>query len=215
MKKRAIILPLFIMFLYGASARNSLAQDTIVGGTYPDWELSDEEREELDKQMELLDEQMELLDEQLKAMDEELMKHLETIDFHHDSLMMQLELMEIDMHDFSVDLHDFVDKVFTTNVKVTGDSKTKEVNIDVEEEIQMLNVMIDGIVTSGNMDVGVYDPSGKKKGSFSIECDTDSSGEEVHGLLNRNYNAPMAGTWKVKINSEKAHGNVMITSLQH
>jgi hypothetical protein len=110
--------------------------------------------------------------------------------------------------------NDFDRDVFTTTVNLKGESKTKEIVVNVEKKIPVMFLIIKGGVKSGIISVEIYDPNGKKQGGFSIESDNSKIGEIVNGSINKSLKRPIIGNWKIKIDSDKAIGDIFITSIQ-
>lgn len=207
MKKRANLFLVVVMLLTGVP-KTIFGQDTIIVGSLPSLES-------LHNMTEGLDIMTEALEEQLK-----------TLHINNDSFMKQMKVFQEQMKDFHIEpivipdvitkgvWNDFARDMFATTVNLKGESKTKEVVISVEKEIPDMCLMINGAIQSGNVSVGIFDPDGKKQGSFTIASEAGEKGEVVNGSINKSFKAPMTGKWKVKIDSDKAHGNIFITSMQ-
>ena len=207
MKKRANLILVVVMLLTGIP-KTIFGQDTIIVGSFPS------------------PESLKNLTEGLDIMTEALEEQLKTLHINNDSFMKQMKIFQEQMKDFHIEpivipdeitegvWNDFARDMFATTVNLKGESKTKEVVISVEKEIPAMCLMINGEIQSGNVSVGIFDPDGKKQGSFTIAGVAGEKGEVVNGSINKNFKAPMTGKWKVKIDSDKAYGNIFITSMQ-
>lgn len=207
MKKRAIFYLAIVMFLL-AGPKTISGQDTIIAGSFPSAES------------------LKSWTEEWKIISEAFQEQLKTLHINSDSFRRQMEIFNEQMKDFHLDqivipnnipsgFENYFNKdAFATTVNLKGESKTKEVVIDIEKEIPVLLVFINGGVKSGNVSIGIYDPNGKKQGGFSIENDTNGNNEVVNGSINKRFSAPIPGKWKVKVDSDKAFGNIFITSMQ-
>ena len=207
MKKRANLFLVVVMLLTGIP-KTIFGQDTIIVGSFPS------------------PESLKNLTEGLDIMTEALEEQLKTLHINNDSFMKQMKIFQEQMKDFHIEpivipdeitkgvWNDFARDMFATTVNLKGESKTKEVVISVEKEIPAMCLMINGEIQSGNVSVGIFDPDGKKQGSFTIASETGEKGEVVNGSINKNFKAPMTGKWKVKIDSDRAYGNIFITSMQ-
>jgi len=207
MKKRAILY-LAIAMLLIELPKTIFGQDTIIVGSFPSAES-----------LKTFTEDMEIMQEALK-------KQLKDFHINHDSFMKQMEIFKDQMKDFHIDPivipddfsqsfgNTFDKDMFATTVNLQGESKPKEVIVKVEKEIPVMFLTINGGIKSGSVSVEIYDPNGKKQGSFTIENDADENSEVTNGSINRSFKAPMKGKWKVRVDSNKAYGNVFITSIQ-
>ena len=207
---KSILGILTALLLIGILPSKSFGQDTIIIRTLPSTGS------------------YKMLEEELKIMEDAMKEKVKVmkIQINTDSIMQNMEVFKDQMKHFSEKIvvipddftfnfeHNFEKNVFATTVVLTGDSKNKEVVVKVEKEVPSLSLSINGEVRSGNVNVGIYDPKGKKQGSFSIENENNKDGETVNGSLNKNLSSPMIGDWKVKIESDKAKGNVIVTSIQ-
>lgn len=103
-----------------------------------------------------------------------------------------------------------------------NDSEKKEIKIEVKEK-GYFHLDIKSVLTQGEVKIEIYNPSGKKQGNFSVECQVPATEEAINFLLptekvTGNYrkiiNNPTVGIWKVKITSINATGNVNIKYTQ-
>jgi len=208
MKKRAILFLVSVVFLlFGINSRTVLCQDTIATGSFPSTES------------------FKTMTEGWKIMEQAFKEQFKALDLNTDSLKYYLELLNEQIKNLPDPMvipddiaksfgNNFDRNVYTTTVNLKGESKIKEVVVNVEEKIPVMFLIINGGVKSGIISVEIYDPNGKKQGGFSIESDDSKNGEIVNGSINKSLKKPMIGNWKIRVDSDKAIGNVFITSMQ-
>jgi hypothetical protein len=89
-----------------------------------------------------------------------------------------------------------------------------------------MSLWIASNISEGDLTIEIYDPSGDKKGDFSIGCvlnkikqgnstDEDKSREIVQGRINKSINNPLKGTWIIKIFPKNATGQIQIAFSQN
>ena len=103
------------------------------------------------------------------------------------------------------------------SIKFEGSSDTEEITIEVNEDIKMMHLGVNGIISSGQLTVEVYDPKGDKYGNFSIESQiksNDKKREKVCGQMQRQIEKPMKGKWVVKLIPVKVSGDISIHAMQ-
>jgi len=208
MKKRAILFLVSVMFIQVTTSKTTLGQDTIVGGSFPSAES------------------FKSMTEVWEIMEDAFKEQLKALDINTDSLMKQMELLKEQMEKFPLDPFvipddiannfgkNFERVVFATTINLKGESKTKEIVVNVEQEIPVMFLIINGSVKSGKAIIEIYDPKGNKQGSFTIENENNENNELVNSSINKSLKKPMLGEWKVKVDSDKAIGNVFITTMQ-
>jgi len=206
MKNRAILSAIIVILLLGTTIKSAACQDTIYTGSFP----SAEDLKAIQEQMKVMEF---ALQEQFKALDlnsESLEKNLESIREQLEN-MPKIEIPEDFMKEFQFN---FERNMFATTVKLEGESGKKEVVIVVEEENPFLHLNINGSVKTGSVRVEIIDPSGKRQGSFTIENSDNGNGEMVNSSINKNIKNPSTGKWKIQVTSEKATGNIYVSSMQ-
>ena len=112
------------------------------------------------------------------------------------------------------------------SISLSGDSKTEEIEIKVEDETLNLNISIKSTVKVGGLTIEIYDPNGVKRGNFSVGSqlnlnrrssglkDSKSKNEVVNGQIEKKVKEPIVGNWIIKIIPNKAKGSVSILSKQ-
>ncbi len=238
MKTRARLFALLLILVPGSAGLTIQAQDTIYTGAFPSPEAFKELTEQLRIMEFTLQENLKDLEfnadslafnlDRLRMDLENLPRPLIPEDFMYDLQENLLMFQEDFLKDFQEENYfhfqedfmrdfdeNFQKRFFATTVDLEAESGKKEVIINVEEEIPVLYININGGIKTGNVKVEIFDPEGKKQGSFYIENTDINSKDAVNGSLNKNINMPLTGNWKVMINSEKASGHIFISSMQH
>ncbi len=116
----------------------------------------------------------------------------------------------------------------------------KEITLEVKTGTEMVGFEFTSEITGGHLIMTILDPNGKKEGGFELEAveskgdgrnhssssnrnSNDNShtytmvttdGGNAHGMLNKQIDNPVAGTWKVKIKSKTLSGLVAIKVAQ-
>ena len=116
---------------------------------------------------------------------------------------------------------DCTDYKITRTIHLDESSKTKEINLEVNEDVVCLQIGLISTIESGALTIEIYDPNGDKQGNFSVESDLSSSSSSagknkdlVCGQLNKTIKDPMKGNWTVKLKPKKVTGEIMINSRQ-
>lgn len=237
MKTRAILFFVQILLITAIYNQPAAGQDTIYPGSFPSSEAFKELTEQLRimeltlqenlKNLEFNSDSLAMRLDELRINMEQLPRPLIPEDLMYD-LQQNLKVFEEDfMKDFQEEkyfqfqeefLRDFEENFskgyFSNTIQLKEESGKKEVLIKVEEDVPAISVNINGAITNGQVRVEIFDPAGKKQGSFSIENTNSSSKEVVNGSLNKNINSPAKGDWKVVVNAEKASGHIFINSMQ-
>jgi len=207
MKKRAILIFITTLFFLGAKLTTTIGQDTIVAGSFP-------AIESLSSNIDALGIMQEALKEQLKA-----------LEINSDSLNYYMELLNDQMkkvpNAFAIpdDIaknygSDFVREQHIEFIELKGKVETKNILINVEKEIPVMFLVINGEVNIGKSIIEIYDPNNIQQGSFKIQNKKDENNQSVNSSINKTFKKPILGEWKVKVQSDKAFGNVIITSIQ-
>ena len=96
-------------------------------------------------------------------------------------------------------------------IQLEGDSKSVEVLINIQSNVQRFEFSINSSVHSGKLTIEVYDPKGTKRGNFTIGTQLNSELEETaNGDIRKSLFEPHSGDWKVKIIPTKASGTIRI-----
>ncbi len=101
------------------------------------------------------------------------------------------------------------------NIELDGSSDTEDIKIEVSDETKKMFIGVNSTIESGYLTVEIYDPSGNKKGNFSVESQVKSSDkkrEQVCGQMQKQIEDPEKGTWRVKLIPKNAVGKIHIQS---
>ncbi|MBO3116077.1 hypothetical protein J4050_04925 [Winogradskyella sp. DF17] len=114
------------------------------------------------------------------------------------------------------------------------DSKEKTITLNVGSDTNQLYIMINCRVMKGSISIGIFSPSGEKKGDFEIESQFDETSkrtneketgivegrptktttEIVEGRINKNIKTPEKGKWLIKIKPTNTNGVLQIDTKQ-
>ena len=101
-------------------------------------------------------------------------------------------------------------------INLSGDSKTEEITVNVDEKLIHLMISIKSTVSLGELSIEIYDPNGEKHGNFTVGNQLNSASsvpgkrEIVNGTINKIVRQPMMGNWTIKIIPTKARGEINI-----
>lgn len=104
------------------------------------------------------------------------------------------------------------------NIELDDSSDTEDIKIEVSDEVKKMFIGVNSIIESGYLTVEIYDPSGNKKGNFSVESQLKSSNkkkEQVCGQMQKQIDDPEKGTWRVKLIPKNAVGQIQIQTSQY
>lgn len=111
------------------------------------------------------------------------------------------------------------------SIVLSGDSKTEEIIIKVDEQTLELSLSVKSSVSKGKLSIEIYDPKGEAQGNFSVgtqlnsnkggDKETGKKEEVVSGRINKLLNDPIRGNWIIKIIPDQAMGKIDITSIHH
>lgn len=125
---------------------------------------------------------------------------------------------------------------FTQQFNFDKSTDEKEVTLEIKTGTEMVGFQFTSEITGGHLIMTILDPNGKKEGGFELEAveskgdgsshssssNTNSNdnshtytmvttdGGNAHGMLNKQVDNPVAGTWRVKIKSKELTGLVAI-----
>lgn len=201
MKKRAIILPIYVISLLGLSSKTIFSQDTIVSGSF---------------YVESFNDFLEIMNHAVK---EQFNMNSDSFNLSFNILLNQkmnilTEVLSVPDNIAYSYGNDFERDVSTTTVTLKGESRTKEIDVNVKNKIPVMFLIIKGGVKSGNIKVEIFDPNGKKYRGFAIGSDESKNGEIVNGALNKSLQTPIIGKWAIRIDSDNAVGKIYVTSIQ-
>jgi len=122
-------------------------------------------------------------------------------------------------------------------VEIKNSSKETYISFEVHKNRKMLMLNVTCNVSFGSIGIEIYDPSGKKKGSFLVRNDIkkgktskklfsdvvkeaitstkiNHSTKNANGMMDKVFHFPLKGIWKIKILPKKATGHVSISANQ-
>jgi hypothetical protein len=200
MRKRAKLFSMGIILVFEITGKSAFSQDTVFTPTVLPPESYNKFIENWDIMWQALEVQFKLLDT--------------------DSLNYYMKLLNEQMKNLPepLEIPDFITSynrdVSNTTVNLNKESKLKEISVSVDKEIPILSLNIKGRVSSGSVDVEIFDPKKVKQGGFTIVNDDNKNGEMVYGSINKSVNEPLHGIWKIIVSSQNAYGNIYITSIK-
>ena len=102
-------------------------------------------------------------------------------------------------------------------IQLTDNSGSKTIPIDVNEDVQEFILSVNCDLTSGVLNVEIYDPKGVKRGNFSVKGsghsdNTSGWAEIVGGVINKRYSNPIKGAWSLKFIAEKVSADILIST---
>ena len=99
-------------------------------------------------------------------------------------------------------------------IEFNKESKTEEIEINVQEKTMLMTLQIRGRVSSGKLSIQIYNSDGVKEGEFSVGTQTTTSQkEEADGSIVKSVYEPKPGKWKIKIVPEAVEGYVRIETV--
>lgn len=95
-------------------------------------------------------------------------------------------------------------------IEFVNDTKSEDIIITVQKNTPILELMINGTINSGKLDVAFVDPFGNSFGKFAIEAEkSDKKGTSL-GEMNKFFKEPTSGDWKIKITTVNVAGKIKI-----
>jgi len=104
-----------------------------------------------------------------------------------------------------------------TSIELNGNTGEQDIDFEVQETSNLLSISIHCLLESGASKIEVRDPMGNKKGEFQLKGTnnkTDGWEEKVNGHIQKQFNNPMKGDWKIRIYANQASALVDITAQQ-
>jgi|GEM_PF-6278161 len=97
-----------------------------------------------------------------------------------------------------------------TVVKFVNYTKLEEIIINIRKQTKVLELTINGAITSGKLNVAIISPKGTTLGEFEVKAKNNDKKETSLGEINKFLKEPEPVDWKVKISTVKATGNIKI-----
>ena len=121
--------------------------------------------------------------------------------------------------------------------KFNRESSNQQVTFEVGPDCEEFRFKCNGEISEGHLNIKIYDPNGKKEGGFTLEAVKKSKGTNSNsnsnsddnsssyvfvfsgngksrGNMHKNIQAPIAGTWVVKIQADEVTGEAEINLKQ-
>jgi len=102
-----------------------------------------------------------------------------------------------------------------------GESQKAEVKVKSTKEYNYLVLKLHCQLTEGNVTINIFDPEGKKQGTFTIKTDeppvigeNTQSQQKVSGQMSKVFGKPLTGDWILKATPSSAVGNLSIDITQ-
>lgn len=200
MKKRAFLLKVITLILFGIHIGNISAQDV----------------------------QMDSLNSSTNAlgvMQEALMEQLKALEINSDSLSYYMGILNEKMKDLdlSFSIPDDIAKEYGSDferehnnqiIELKGETKTKDIIVDIDKNIPALFFVINGKINSGTAVIELYDPNNKQQGRFKIQNENGVDNKSVNNTIHKTFKNPKLGEWKLKVIADKAVGDIVVSSIQ-
>ena len=161
----------------------------------------------------------------LGIMQKALMEQLKALEISSDSLEYYMGVLndKLKKMDMSFLIPDEIAKDYGNDfdrdhkneiVELSGETKTRNIPISVEKSIPVLVIIINGEVNSGKTIIEIYNPNNNKLGSFKLQNNNKTNNQAVNNSINKTFKNPIIGEWKVRVESEKAFGSIIVTIIQ-
>ena len=100
----------------------------------------------------------------------------------------------------------------TREIRLSDNSGSKTIPIEVNKGAFELLLSVNCNLSSGTLNVEIYDPKGTKRGNFSVKGSNDKSGwsETVGGTINKRFGSPMNGEWSLKFIAKKVSADILV-----
>jgi hypothetical protein len=158
-------------------------------------------------------------------MQEALLEQLKALEISSDSLQYYMGMLNEKTKDLQLSFSipeeiakeygdDFEREHNNEIIELKGETKTRNILVNVEKNIPVLFIVINGKINSGTTVIELYDPNNKQLGSFKLQNKNDKNNKSVNNKINKTFKNPIPGGWKVKVLSEKATGNIVVSTIQ-
>jgi hypothetical protein len=98
-------------------------------------------------------------------------------------------------------------------LELENDSREDEVVLSIPENTREMQIKVYGQISNGRLVVELYDPNGKKEGTFSLSTKgKPGKNAQATGNLTKSLRDPEAGDWIVKILPANVTGDIGIRS---
>lgn len=100
-------------------------------------------------------------------------------------------------------------------IKLDDHSGEQIIPVEISDTTSEFLLTINCGVQSGLLTVEIYDPTGAKKGNFSVKGDYSSSSswsEDVGSVINKRFMRPLKGTWSLKFIAKKVSADIHIST---
>lgn len=103
----------------------------------------------------------------------------------------------------------------TRTIRLKDHSGEKTIPIEIRDTTSEFLLSINCALQSGFLTVEIYDPTGAKRGNFSVKGDSSKSSswsEDVGSVINKRFMSPIKGTWSLKFIAEKVTADILINT---
>ncbi len=112
----------------------------------------------------------------------------------------------------------------SNSIELRGTSDIREIKIEVTDEGCNFSFDLSGEIQHGSLKIEIFDPKGKKRGSFSTGIQTENNLVKPENQKKSNYEERIrgeimqqnasSGVWIIKIIPTNAHGNLNFRNQQ-
>ena len=99
------------------------------------------------------------------------------------------------------------------SLEFENDSRKDEITLSIPEGTVDMDLRVWCEITSGTLDIELYDPQDKKEANFSLTAQKRSQQKaEAYGNISKKLRDPHPGEWKLKIIPANVTGEINITA---
>jgi len=103
----------------------------------------------------------------------------------------------------------------TRTIRLNDHSGEKTIPVEIRDTASEFLLSINCGLQSGFLTVEIYDPTGAKRGNFSVKGDYSKSSswsEDVGSAINKRFVRPIKGDWSLKFIAEKVTADILINT---
>jgi len=98
-------------------------------------------------------------------------------------------------------------------LELEDDSRKDEVILNIPENTREMQIKVYGRISSGRLVIELYDPNGKKEGTFSLSTrGNPGKSSQATGNLTKSLRDPEGGDWVIMIVPGNVTGHIAIHS---
>ena len=99
------------------------------------------------------------------------------------------------------------------SLELENDSRKDEITLSIPEGTVDMDLRVFCEITSGTLDIELYDPQDKKEANFSLTAQKRTQQKaEAYGNISKQLRDPHPGEWKLKIIPANVTGEINITA---